>query len=444
MGKIKRPLGKWETALHLLHEELEGTGITATILCCDGNLDVIHMRKALECCFQKHPALRAIIERSLSTNYFAYTAAFSDIEIQYLEGSHDDQWKSVVEASIGQKFDIATCLWRFHIVKSPAQCRYHCILTTHHIITDGLSISNVFDELLKYYEMIEYGQPIAIHTYDVMPPMESVLASRLDHEKFQAPVLEEPPISNRSYPLLQFAYQNFVPLGQRTTKCVYYILDNENNVRLLRACKAKQVTIGAALNAAMLCACRAMNATACSIRLLTPVSVRRFCQPEISREVLGFYVACVPTEHDVAADTLEVFWNLAKEYKYTLNAQTPKVILSESQQAELQPKPMNRMLDIDEAFCRRHFSAGCAISNKGRLALRKHYGSLEIKAVYTSVSRQSGDIAVSLSVGEWQGQQMFAFSYADPLLSEDWVHNFIKTYLSCLERAFANSEVIPC
>lgn len=419
-----RPLGYWESALCLLHDNLAGTGIIFNALLLNGHIDLAALKLALRCLFDRHPLLRATISPAPIGFTFNINATFEHIEIRSVTPKHDHTWQQIIEQALKQPLQIGQSLWRvIALDDSTGHCQI--LLFFHHAIADGLSCGYFAHDLLQTYQQALTGSVSTQTSLPFLDPVETLL------DRSTRPTIESADTTSTATPARPYCYQHTAPIAQRTTKSCYRVLSLATLQHLRQQCQIHQVKMNAVLSAAMLKTSRQMDNSQDCFDLLTPINLRPFCRPKVDTTHFGCYISCVNAEFDQIEQT--DLWSLAQRcaqrLTVSLNALTslPQVLDSENQQQ------LSRLLCIDDADTRMHFPAGYVVTNKGTLPFQQQYGPLTLTGYFTGSSRQAGDIVMNLSINTLLDQTFLTFTYTEPLIATAWAEQFADTYQAYLE-----------
>ncbi|WP_371357441.1 hypothetical protein, partial [Hydrocoleum sp. CS-953] len=116
------------------------------------------------------------------------------------------------------------------------------------------------------------------------------------------------------------------------------MLSQEKTKTLIEKCKEEKTTVHGAISAAMLFASAKLFSTDNSVNLSygLPVSLRKYCQPEITKENLGCLISFLSFNQLVNSNA--IFWDLARECKSEIhNALMNGTHINLLKKAKLQP-----------------------------------------------------------------------------------------------------------
>lgn len=420
-----RKLGFWESVLCILHDELYGTGIIFNAMHIKGRIDLALLKKALQTLFNKHPLLRATIEKRSDGYYFKLNAEFKKIPIQTIERKNGQTVETLIETELRNEFPTDSYLWRaFLIQSSDLNDSYNeIVFTFHHAIADGLSCVYFIHDLLTDYHQAYENKIIPSDALPLLDPVEKLIDKKL---------FEKTEEIKSSIPLTSYYYQKYAPLGQRTTKNIYRILASNYLQSLIKTCRARKLKINSAFNAAMLLAAYEMEKKALNLSLLTPVNLRNRCQPKVGLENFGCYISTVTTEFENIHNKNQ-FWELALDYETKLMSRIETLSDLPTELDMKHKEELSTLLSIDDADTRNHFTSGFVVTNKGYLDFPSQYGPLELLAYYTSSSRQAGDIVINLSITSMLDKSFLCFTYAYPLIETEWAEQFANNYMNLIK-----------
>lgn len=424
----KRALGPWETSLSILHNQLHGTGDAVSMLGFACPLQQNLFTQALELCFQKHPTLRSIIVSNNNQFYFETSALFTDIPIVFVKKEAEDQWQTIAENLFNQPFQANQYLWRCYVLVDQAIDDHVLLLNIHHAACDGLSLLKLNEEVLKIYAMLLNNIKPTIDPLPFESPIEDIIRTRCNPSDALPLIENNEPFEENTIPYMQYA-----PIGERSTKNIYQIIQAKDNEKITAAAKKHGVSVGAFLNAAMLIGAKqAFELTSLNTKVITPVNLRSHCNPPIPTSRLGFFITCTVTKHRVNEDTN--FWKLAEDYKKQLNAQINTSIKMVYDSKETDLSKLSSLLDIESALERQQFSSGFCISNKGKTTIESNFDPISLNFYYAATSRQAGDIVMNLAITTIRKALYITFTYAHPLITNQKAHLFVKYFNDAIKR----------
>lgn len=119
-----------------------------------------HMKQALEALVAKHDILHTVIKHKGVSVARQVLLKERKPEFVYLEAENEEQYEQIKNDDIARGFDLEEdALLRMSIVKV-AEDDYRMLLTSHHIVSDGWSVSIMYGDLVKFYNTLESGEQI--------------------------------------------------------------------------------------------------------------------------------------------------------------------------------------------------------------------------------------------------------------------------------------------
>lgn len=419
-----RELGVWETLCSLAHDQLSGTGIIFSATHLFGNIDLDLVTETFKLLYHRHPLLKSTINQNDDKLFFNIDNNVEPLQIDFLKRISDEQWKFIIEDELNKSFENSKCLWRLKFLYSENGDNNHeLILIIHHSIADGLSCINLVHEFLTYYSKLSRNEDVNVIPLDFLPCIEKQLDR--SHQTLETKIPNE--INNN---LTKWAYQEDKPLGKRLTRNIYKILEPELLNSLVNRCHSENTTINAALNAAMLYTAHKLIKQDLMLPVITPVNLRKYCNPPISAEHFGCYISCVMTMHNIHSNS--DFWEIARTYEQQLNDTIPIAGFLPASISLGNLGPLAGICDREYAQQRKEFIVGIGVTNKGQFYYPEWYGPIQFKAYFSGSSRQAGDIAVNLSITTLHKKVYCCFSYVYPLISNDWANRFVEIFMLIL------------
>ncbi|MCH2180768.1 MAG: condensation domain-containing protein [Mariniblastus sp.] len=419
----QRKLGYWESVLCFMHDRLMATGTIVTMSQIMGRLDRERLKQSIAWLMQRHPLLRAVLVAKDDGCYFEISTDAPPVPMTVLTRPDETHWQLVVEQQLLESFEVNQTLWRVLLLQSddPAVQQNEVVFLIHHAIADGLSCVHFNSQCLDVYQRLAAGEELQVEPLPLLGSVERML------DRSQLPNhLETKSESCKPTP---FFYQREAPLSERRTKNVYRCLEGAELTGFLSACRDQPYSVNAVLNAIMLLAVAELKRGKVDLSLLTPVNLRSYCEPKVSREHVGCYISCVSTEHAGVGAEDDV-WQLAAAYSEQLMEQIANLDQLPAELPSEQLARQSQLLHLDDVETRTEYPAGFVVTNKGKVDVPIQYGDLEWQQYFTTSSRRAGDIVVNLSVTTIQDKMFFCFSYAEPLLPADWVERLVDRVIS--------------
>ena len=419
----QRKLGYWESVLCLMHDRLMSTGTIVTMSQIMGRLDRDRLSQAVACLMQRHPLLRAVLVAQEDGYYFEISTNAPAVPMTVLTRPDEAHWQRVVEQQLGESFEVNHHLWRVLLLQSdePSVQQNEVVFLIHHAIADGLSCVHLNSQCLDVYQRLAAGEELEVEPLPLLGSVERIL------DRGQLP--EHRKAKSASCKPKSFLYQQQVPLSERRTKNIYRRLEGAELAGFLSACRHQPHSVNAVINAIMLLAVAELEGGNVDLSLLTPVNLRSYCEPKVSREHVGCYISCVSTEH-AGVHSEDDVWQWAAAYSEQLMAQIANLDQLPADLPREQLARQSQLLHCDDVETRTEFPAGFVVTNKGKVDVPIKYGDLEWQQYFTTSSRRAGDIVVNLSVTTIQDKMFFCFSYAEPLLPADWVERLVDRVIS--------------
>jgi NRPS condensation-like uncharacterized protein len=292
---LSRPLGSAERLFIVLgHLASKSFALVAEI---EGSLSVEKLQTAAIEIQRRHPQLRAGIQMDNNLNYWFEYQNTNTIKVEAYPNSDPGNWISMMEDELTAPFILANSPL-FRVIMLGGGVRSTLIFITHHSIGDGLSLVNIFQDLLDYLSGIELPK--------LLPPksMDELLA------------LDESLLWKSSPPTNFITTQNQLQnLRGQTISIDRIKLDKESTNKIMIAAKSNEVTVNGLLYAALCLAFTTIYGgeghTTLSLR--TPASVRKTLNIEND---FGLYITTMLTT--VIPGEFPDIWSLARNINGTL------------------------------------------------------------------------------------------------------------------------------
>lgn len=430
---LTRKLGFWETLRQLSQTKGHGTSTIVAIARIKGPLTPDLISEALQIQFKRHPLLQAHIKKTEDTYQFVLDRKFNDIPLAVINRNNDNQWQLIVEKELDTPLQTENYLWRINFLYNETETsdQHELLFTLHHGIGDGFSVAYFMYDVLKILQQCYEHADIELPSLPFLSCVEEILPEKLNWEQFINKLLADP-----SPAIERWHYEAAKPLGERHTRIIYQHLNIAQLKQLKTRCHNNHVTINSALSAALILSAYTCQPHYSNISLLTLVDLRKYCQPELSRDHVGCYVTSVTTQHALS-DAKANFWQIAKDYQEKLHSKISKNIYTPVQfnLTNLENFSIaNPRGSTDKTKTTESFSVDLAITNLGYLDFPKIFGPFVLDEFYFCTSRQAGDIAIIANITSMQDQMFLSFGYTEPLLSKKTAENIVNVFMNTINR----------
>lgn len=426
----KRKLGFWETGTALLHDHAGGTGILFALANIKGNVDPALLREALYLMHQKHPLLRATIQKDGNRPFFELNAPFEEIPFQQINRKGEKHWQEIAESNMKTLFPSNRHLWRIVLLIDDGE-QAELLFFFHHAIMDGQACIRFLDELLRRYVELEIIAPFEIVPLELLPPVENYL------DKHPSPhSIKETLKQIMEKPRTNFQYQKFVPIGERTTKVQVIPLESNFLKHLTGLCHRRGLNVNSLLYSAMMLAVQRLEGKKLDILLPTPINLRKFCAPYSLEDYFGSLISYICDHFEGIGSNFDV-WSLAKIYQEKLTNLIPKTAFLPMDFTLDEIGELNHYLDLRNIGKENFFRFPLTITNEGKFELPDIYGSLKLDAFYVAHSLESGATMINLSVTSVLGKMFFCFCYPYPLVDDEYPLKLSRTMLDLLKNQVA-------
>ncbi len=418
----KRTMGLTESYSKICHDHANCTTNLVGMIQLTGPLTADRIQQALTLMQKRHPVLRAFIANSDKKNdHLEIDDQPVTLPFHIISQESKNQWMDIVEQSIGTPFTQNDhYLWRLTLLnnKEDKTSTHTLIVTFLHSISDGLSVGTFFSELLDYLSQGQVPSLQDIKSLPFLPPVEHMLKNTTSWTDF----LTKNMLKFSEFITLNKlnTYEKFVPLEQRFTKLVYSEIDESTLDKLLLMCRNENTTLTGLLTATLALAVYNVTVKPNSSRKLkqltfTPVSTRKYCDPEINNDQMGCFVNFYQTKHII--NKKQNLWKLARSYKHQLD----KAI---EDPGNMPPKQFSKnilvksLASFNSGLTKNIFTYGIGVTNIGRIELPLQSNSLQVTKFYFGTNRNLGDWLTLLHVATVENRLFLSFCHAVPLLSE--------------------------
>lgn len=383
-----RNLGFMEARMHYMLACLNGNTQSGMALQLEGPLDNERLVRALAITINSIDALNCKIVDDEQGLRFVEAPASAD-QLEFVVLDKQEQWWDMFQQENNRSLDAQAALWRIVCCSvSGDDQRHYLYLTFHHAITDASSIEVVIDVLLSTYARLTEDNAVEMEVeqhYPFLPPIEEMLPPLFTQTWDDYTAMLSKAVAPDPDTLLPFA--EHVDVEQRVTRTEYISLDKATLARVEEHCQQRNIPLNSYLSAALIKSYQKTIDTAHDIAFHIAFSLRRL--GKVSNNSIGCYIAVVPMgfTQEEASEQLQ---QVAKTHHKRLSAAIMKV-----------PKHP-RAYDAKTLESQTHAVAGatrfvCNIGfSFGEFNVKEHYGPLELKAMYSSVNRAAGMIAVAV------------------------------------------------
>lgn len=433
---MKRPLGKFETAQVLTGEAAPFNLVIVLRMSKGPGFEVL--QRALGYLHQRHPMLRAGIERHDGKFYFT-VADVAKVCLRQNPRTTDDDWKGLVEDELNTPFSLMPGpLFRVtYVASSERQDACELVLTAHHAIIDGVSAACLLHELLGLCESLSAGLPLdkpsSLCLFDaaehLFPASHQGLRGVLAQTVFLGQQMRDGyrfwrGIRNLDEP-------GIMPEGQ--CRIISFQLPSGLTTRLNRICRKQRITLNSLLCAVQLLLTRdhAFNGESVPLRHFVFADLRPYLQPSIPAENLGAYFAMLHLVSGVNGDTGP--WSLA----CSLNAQIHdastrgdkfnSVLMSKFLMKTILAKPRFRMGHAALAFL-------------GPVKLSANYGEIKPTGLHAFVSNMVLGPVYTANVRIFMKQLYWDMIYLDSDMDKATATRLADTMLNTLTRLAQGAE----
>jgi hypothetical protein len=349
-SNLLRPLGAFEELFCLLDQHFPTNGALAAQII--GHTTVRQWRDALDVVQHRHPLLSACIDTTFNRVPHFRRVVGQRIPLRVVT-SPNARWQREIAEGVNEPFtpDQAP-LFRAVLLHQETHCIF--ILSSHHAVCDGSSRIFLLRDILL---------ALTGHALEALPltPSREILFGA------QQRTSTEPGLPS-------FAAQR--PLLPRVKGIK---LAPEQTTALQRRAREEDVTIHAAISAALTIAGRAIDESWRNnpLRIMSPAEIR---------DILGLKDQCMVSvvggEISIPPGGSMTFWELARFAKDGLSAVKSKENIS--RKINLHSTAVSSNLTVEQAFQlkRNVFNAQVMFTNLGRLPFDSNFGPLKLETLW--------------------------------------------------------------
>ncbi len=315
----KRKLGVREKTTRILEKEAHGSTAMSTLIKVDALIDFTLFHQAWHIMFDRQPLLHATVTGSNNDHSFNFSANFSDIEIKHLTNIPFKDIETEYSISIVKNFTETKSLWRATLITIEEENSSYIIFGCSHIISDGKSISWLLGDLLRCIIELEVGKEPQRTSYPIPEPLENIF----DYTRFSPP--PQPP----QLSLKAAQFENSPSVQAPVSKNILHRLEPNIVDQLLQSCRAHNVTVTAAISAAMMQAFLEQdNIVDNEMIFSVALNLRPYTKPLVEERVLALYAHQVMFALNYDSDIS--FWETTKQILHTYRKTIYEYALDES------------------------------------------------------------------------------------------------------------------
>jgi hypothetical protein len=416
---VLRPLGPFETLVAELYAAFPGMLMVTAAAQFDGCVAAAAARRALAAIHRRHPLLGARLERAGEKWVFRSGVAFHGIPLTILSEPSDFDLRRWLEAEAARPLPADGALWRAVVALWPSSQRVILLLTLHHAITDGMSVL----ALVRAFETGCRGPAeaagLGVEPLSVPGSVEQLLPATPG-----GGALDIPPAS----PSVRWRFERPAALGERVPRVLLRTLGRDR-VRLLHArAHAENVTVSAAIIAALLGAAWTLPNAGARVLVTIPVDIRRRVSPPLSDEHCALLISEVGLEFGPEIQAIG-FWDRAREIERQISARLPSVLVAPPEPG---PEELRAKLAPLVDPRRDSFILGFVMTNLGALTTEPADGPLTLETFRAIASQQAGLAAITISVSTVDDHTAMTIGYTEPLLAASSASAFAGAMLRAL------------
>lgn len=385
---MDRPLDGLESTFILASKRI-GV-LIAGVAHVQGALPPAAVRGALDLVQAKHPLLGVHVREAPEGPRFV-SAGTPPIPLRTLTRAGPQHWLDEVHRELATPLplDLGPLVRGLHLHGAEAS---DLLLTFNHTISDGLSCTGLFRDVLALAAELKEGKRPHPAPVPEVPPMRALLRIDPASPEAQREAAEEGQTMLRAMGgalPASLRRDAEVPVGQRTTRLWHRVLEPEPLAALVAKARSEEAGVAAALGAAVLLAAAEDLGKAATLGLQTPVSLRPMLPP-LPRDAFGYHSWGVNTFHAVAPGM--PLWDLAREVRRKVQGELDRgaprrsLVATEVRAAAAwQRGPDALVAEMDK-----YYPTAVAASNLGRFDGPTRFGDLDWAGVHFAASSDAG------------------------------------------------------
>ena len=286
----------------------------------EGDLNPFLVRRALDLLQKKYSVLRVEVVNSNNPFYSFTNERKIDLKV-----INNFSWKKELKKEIHKPFSLDGCPLIRLVFLSDQSGKKAFILTTHHLINDGISLSFFAKDLLSTISSIKSGEKIDFEENDIPP---TIFKNYLSKSKVS--ISKGSIFANKSFPKIK---------RKKTRKINTGLIHKSLNVSLFKKIKKisklKKIKIHSIFTTAMLFSFfkeinnTSFNRNKKEIVYESPVNLRKFAKIPLER--LGCFISILCFKE--VFDQGRSFWSYAKKINDRLHEKLESSLLNETMES---------------------------------------------------------------------------------------------------------------
>ncbi len=436
-------LDYFATHLRMTQQKLLGQDNHATVVAFEGELNRAYLVNSLKSLFQAHPNLRVKkikYDDQKKRFYVDNELAFSEISCEFVEIESEEDWQQIVDEQLSHPFPLEGPYWKVCClsVKNSKPVRHYLIQFFDHSLCDGISTAKLNDELFTYYNALTNQKKIEV-VEDSPPDSVAALYSPEQQCSWQDYKSKQDQLS-KLYPIPSqgATYEKQTSLQQRRTKAILFAFEMEP---IYQVCKENGLTVNDLLVATSLLALRSNKSFQADMKpfdtsVLTCVNLRN---PKIGLAdwinvnslACLFNIIILPQKIEATS----TIWTIAESYR-----KLSTIFINQLAQppVDFSIEEMCERYGLNLTPNRKYFAGGIAVSNLGRIDLKKKYGNIDIIFYQFFTNQGAGFFEALLDVSCVENTIHCNITYVEPLHSRKWALQLISQFIHELNLVLHN------
>lgn len=414
--KIIRRLGVGETWLTLLHDQAYGTAQATLLASIEGKINQQLFKDALDYLVKRYPQLDSHIILQ-DDGYYLVAQSREAPAIKFEAYTENNAWQAAITRETNDILPQDKYLWRATLLSptDPNSNLHHILLTIHHVVCDGASSVALIDALLEFFNDPNI-QPIP----DPLPDVVEKLFVPAGNDDSELGKQQDLLIDAKLY---RWMHQKACNAAERKTHFVFGFMSQQDVLQLHKTCKAHQISINAAFNAAMLLAAQSMLGQTFTGGLSTPINLRSFTNGVVTNEDVGFFCGVIDTVHPDINENTD-FWSLAQSYNQQLKERFAHFSLPTDYDFTELKASMQDVLNSE----RDYFCYNFMVTNMGQCEFPHQSPRYQLQALRFATCRKAADNNMMMLVNSTDKGLFYTFGYPTPAIGEEWAVQFVQRF----------------
>jgi len=322
--ELLRPLGSLESFFSWANAKF-GAFTIAAVFRVSGHLDVEQLQRAVANTLTADPLLSSVIVGPASRAPGFHRVPVPIAIVDVLHRHSDCFWQQVLQENVNRPFACVdgNCGPLFGMTVLLGSGKHELVVRIHHSVCDGRGLLTLCNRILAAYERLRQSSD-ALHP-EALEVARPVCGRVKIHRRLAATMclLQSGAVDafrGGSAGKLKSEGPEAECTGPTVTTCLS--LTEQETSDFIQACRIEQTTVNAAIAAAGLQVAAQPGYLQAELSIQTNLDLRPRLSVPSSLETVGLCSYWESTRH--APGRADTFWELAREYRYALNAKADK------------------------------------------------------------------------------------------------------------------------